>query len=137
MEVWIFSKPKPLSNKLKQAWVSVIDSFQNAGLFIHLLFLKNDKTTTFFDLLVPLATKFEVWETPEKISGVGGQVVEQEIQIKNYANTPLLHRFTSPFWCGGDTVQLSCYWPILIQVRSPSKIKTSDLISYKNTYNFL
>ena len=38
MEVWIFSKPKPLSNKLKRAWVSVLNSFQNLGLFIHLLF---------------------------------------------------------------------------------------------------
>ena len=38
MEVWIFSKPEPLSNKLKLAWVSVLDSFQNLGLFVHLLF---------------------------------------------------------------------------------------------------
>ena len=59
---------------------------------------------------MPLATNFEAWETPEK--KLRGQVVEQEIQIKNYANTPLLHRFTSPFWGGGDTVQLSCNWTI-------------------------
>ena len=38
MEVWIFSKPKPLSNKIKRAWVSVLNSFQNSGWFIHLLF---------------------------------------------------------------------------------------------------
>jgi len=29
-------------------------------------FLKNDKKTTFFDLLMALATNFEAWETPEK-----------------------------------------------------------------------
>ena len=72
MEVWIFSKPKPLSTKFKWSWVSVLNSFQNLGLFIHLLFLKMTKKPRFFDLLMALATNFEAWETPEKkLRGAG------------------------------------------------------------------
>ena len=26
----------------------------------------------------------------------------------------MLYRFTSPFWCGGDSVQLYCNWPIYL-----------------------
>ena len=50
---------------------------------------------TFFDLLVLIATKYEAWETPQKKLR-GGEVVEQEIQIKIYANTPLLHKVSEP-----------------------------------------
>ena len=76
MEVW----PKPLFNKLKLAWVLVSNSFYNLGLVIHLLFSKNDEKTTFFDLLMALAKHFEARGLQKKIKG--GQVVEQEIQIK-------------------------------------------------------
>ena len=52
-----------------------------------------------------LATNFESWETPEKkLRGADSWAREWK------------KKFTSPFWCGGDTVQLSCNWPIYLMV---------------------
>ena len=97
MEAWIFSKPK--SNKVTHAWVSVLNSFPNLGLFIHILFEKWQKTRFLtFWCHKPQTLKPGILQ---KKNG-GGQVVDQEIQMKVYANKLLLHRFPSPIWCGGE-----------------------------------
>ena len=88
MEAWIFSKPK--SNKVTHAWVSVLNSFPN---------LKNDKKYVFWP---SDAISHKLWSLGYSRKKWRGQVVDQEIQMKIYANKLLLHRFPSPIWCGGE-----------------------------------
>ena len=58
MEVWIFSKPKPLSNKLKQARVSVLNSFQYLGWLVGLYLRMKWSSTVNNDVKVAFSTSY-------------------------------------------------------------------------------